>query len=57
MSRITQPNETKNLGLLVFGRKRPGFDQEWNKLIHRRCLEMLANLGFTCVGAETPVLD
>jgi L-arabinose isomerase len=57
MPSVMQPNATKNLGLLVFGRKRPGFDQEWSKVIHRRCLEMLDSLGFTCVGAEKPVLD
>lgn len=48
---------TKNIGVLIFGRKRPGFDQEWNKIIHERVLATLKGLGFTCYGADKPVLD
>ncbi len=46
-----------NLGVLVLGRKRPGFDQEWNQIICRRSLATLAELGFACIGADSPVVD
>ncbi len=45
------------VGVLVFGRKRPGFDQEWNASIRERCRKSLADAGFTCVGADDLVLD
>src|ERR1700733_818523 len=48
---------TKNIGVLIFGRKRPGFDQEWNKVIRERVLLTLKGLGFTCIGADRLVLD
>jgi len=45
------------LGVLVVGRKRPGFDQEWNDIMRRRAAEALATIGFACVGADTPIVD
>ncbi|MGH9655265.1 MAG: hypothetical protein ACRD6B_17575 [Bryobacteraceae bacterium] len=45
------------LGILIAGRKRPGFDQEWNRLITGSSLDALKELGFECVGAEAPVVD
>ena len=45
------------LGVLVIGRKRPGFDQEWNAIMRERCVAALLALGHTCVGAESPVID
>jgi len=53
----TAQKGSKNIGVLIFGRKRPGFDQEWNKIIRERCLATLKKLGFTCVGADSLVLD
>jgi L-fucose isomerase-like protein len=50
-------NGSGPLGVLILGRKRPGFDQEWNQIICRRAVEALSNLGFTTVGAEAPVID
>jgi L-fucose isomerase-like protein len=47
----------KNLGVMIFGRKRPGFDQDWSKIISERCLKTLTGLGFNCIGAETRVTD
>jgi L-fucose isomerase-like protein len=47
----------KNIGVLIFGRKRPGFDQDWNAIIRTRTLEMLQSLGFTCIGSDTLMLD
>ena len=47
----------KPLGILILGRKRAGFDQEWNKIICGRALNALKNLGYTTVGAEAPVID
>ena len=51
------PASPSPLGLLVIGRKRPGFDQEWNGIMRRRAEEALAALGFACVGGDTPVAD
>src|SRR5438105_3058641 len=45
------------LGVLGFGRKRPGFDQEWNGIMRERCVAALLALGHTCVGADAPVID
>lgn len=45
------------VGVLILGRKRPGFDQEWNKLICKRSVAALQSLGYTCVGQDSPVLD
>lgn len=45
------------VGVLIFGRKRPGFDQDWNAEIRNRCRKTLAEVGFTCVGVEEVVID
>lgn len=45
------------LGVLIAGRKRPGFDQEWNQVVTGRSLTALKELGFECVGAEAPMVD
>ena len=45
------------VGVLIFGRKRPGFDQDWNAEIRDRSRKSLAQAGFTCIGAEDVVLD
>jgi L-fucose isomerase-like protein len=45
------------LGVLVIGRKRPGFDQQWNEMIRRQASEAIAAMGFDAVGAESPVVD
>jgi L-fucose isomerase-like protein len=45
------------VGVLILGRKRPGFDQEWNQIICGRSLEALKSLGYKIVGAEAPVID
>jgi L-fucose isomerase-like protein len=49
--------KSEKLGLLIFSRKRPGFDQEWSREIRERVLKTIADLGFETVGAEAPVLD
>ncbi len=48
---------TSPIGVLILGRKRPGFDQEWNQLICGRSLDALKSLGYATVGAEAPVVD
>lgn len=45
------------LGVLILGRKRPGFDQEWNQIVCARSVSALTELGFHCIGAEAPVVD
>src|SRR6202000_342259 len=45
------------VGVLIFGRKRPGFDQDWNAKVRDRCRNSLSQVGFTCIGAEEVVLD
>ena len=48
---------SRRLGVLILGRKRPGFDQEWNQLVCRQSIASLTELGFDCLGAEAPVVD
>jgi L-fucose isomerase-like protein len=45
------------LGLFVVGRKRPGFDQDWNQTMRAQASEALAALGYECVGGDAPVAD
>jgi len=45
------------LGVMILGRKRPGFDQEWNQLVCSRAVTALKSLGYKTVGAEKPVVD
>src|SRR5262245_35770541 len=45
------------IGVLIVGRKRPGFDQDWNGIIRARALGTLAALGYDCVGADARVVD
>ena len=48
---------TRRVGVLILGRRRPGFDQEWNKIICARSVAALGELGFTTVGEDEPVVD
>lgn len=45
------------VGVLILGRKRPGFDQEWNQIVCRRALDALKSLGYATAGADEPVVD
>ena len=45
----------KPIGVLILGRKRPGFDQEWNQIICGRALAALKAMGYATVGAEAVV--
>lgn len=47
----------KPIGVLIIGRKRPGFDQEWNAIMRRRAAEALAELKLEVVTAAEPVVD
>jgi L-fucose isomerase-like protein len=42
---------------LIFGRKRPGFDQDWNAEVRNRCQKALDQAGIACIGADDLVLD
>ena len=53
MSTVTQ----KPVGVLILGRKRPGFDQEWNRIVCERSIAAMESLGFACVGQDAPVID
>jgi L-fucose isomerase-like protein len=48
---------SNKVGLLVFARKRPGFDQEWSKVVRRQAVELLAAQGYEIVGADATVID
>ena len=50
-------NDKTKLGVLVIGRKRPGFDQEWNAIMRQRADDAFAALGYETVGQDTPVPD
>lgn len=55
---MEKTRQTKaKIGVLIFGRKRPGFDQEWSATVRERCRKTLTDLGYTCVGADEAVLD
>ena len=47
----------KKIGVLVFSRKRPGFDQDWSQIVRTRSLGVLEALGMHPVGADTLVFD
>lgn len=53
----SSPIASRPIGVLILGRKRPGFDQEWNRLICERSLAALMSLGYAAVGAEAPIVD
>jgi len=38
------------VGVLILGRKRPGFDQEWNRTICSRTLAAMEQMGFRTIG-------
>jgi L-fucose isomerase-like protein len=57
MSNKLPQHLARNIGVLIFSRKRPGFDQEWSRSIRERALAALEKLGFRCIGAEKPVDD
>lgn len=48
---------TSNIGVLIFSRKRPGFDQDWSREVRDHCLAMLGKLGFAVIGGAVPVFD
>ncbi len=54
---MTAAAKNTEIGVLVIGRKRPGFDQQWNEIMRGKSLEGLKALGYTAVGAESPVID
>ena len=49
--------EQRPIGVLVFVRKRPGFDQEWSAQIRNRCRVVLDEIGYKTVGADRVVMD
>lgn len=44
-------------GVILVGRKRPGFDQEWNAVMTAGCVDALTGIGCQLTGAESPVID
>lgn len=57
MTTTEQALKQRPIGVLIFGRKRPGFDQQWNAEIRQRCRKALQDLGVDFVGADDIVLD
>jgi L-fucose isomerase-like protein len=57
MQRSARETASAPVGVMILGRKRRGFDQEWNQTICGRAVEALRKLGYSTVGAETPVVD
>ena len=57
MQESVKRGATGPVGALILGRKRPGFDQEWNQIICGRGLDVLKKMGYTTVGADAPVVD
>lgn len=52
-----QTKSAAPVGVLMFGRKRPGFDQDWNAEIRDRCRKALDQLGVMCIGSDGVVMD
>lgn len=57
MQAIATQTASRPIGVMILGRKRPGFDQEWNQIICRRSIAALKDLGYSTVGADEPVTD
>jgi L-fucose isomerase-like protein len=57
MQESVKHGATGPVGVLILGRKRPGFDQEWNQIICSRGLDALKKMGYATVGADAPVVD
>ena len=57
MQKSVHLDASRRIGVLILGRKRPGFDQEWNQIVCRRSLATLKGLGLTHIGADSPVVD
>ena len=55
MSHLKSVNDP--VGVVSIGRKRPGFDQQWNEIIRRGALAALVAMGYEPIGAEAPVID
>lgn len=55
--KVVQDSTRRKLGLLTIGRKRPGFDQQWNQIMRTKADEALAACGFEVTRAEQPVID
>jgi L-fucose isomerase-like protein len=47
----------ERVGLLLVGRKRPGFDQEWNRTMVERSVAALDEMGYGRLPQPTPVPD
>jgi L-fucose isomerase-like protein len=45
------------VGLLVMGRKRPGFDPDWGALIKRKVIAQMEQSGFTLVIPDVAIVD
>jgi L-fucose isomerase-like protein len=45
------------IGVIILGRKRPGFDQEWNQSICRRSAAAMEGMGLRSIGQDIPVID
>lgn len=54
---LHKPQTAQTVGVIILGRKRPGFDQEWNRSICDRSLAALEQLGYVVARAEEPVVD
>ena len=57
LTESTAAKASAPVGVLILGRKRPGFDQEWNRTMCGRAITALEQMGFTCFGADKPVVD
>ncbi len=46
-----------HVGVMIFSRKRPGFDQDWSRAVREQALALLLESGFHVIGADAPVND
>jgi L-fucose isomerase-like protein len=57
MSEPTAPADSRPIGVMILGRKRAGFDQEWNRIMCSRAAATLTGLRYATVGGDAPVVD
>jgi L-fucose isomerase-like protein len=48
---------TRPVGILILGRKRAGFDQEWSHIVCQRSIAALTGLGYKCIGGDAAVAE
>ena len=57
VSAAAEKARPQRVGMLIIGRKRAGFDQEWNQLMRQRACAAMEEMSLAWAGAAEPVID